>query len=55
LGPYRYFFEACPPELINKAGSKVLWCRFRVAIQHQNPAENHAPHDPQSGESKPGT
>jgi SAM-dependent methyltransferase len=30
FGPYRYFFEPCPTELLNAAGPKALWCRFRT-------------------------
>jgi len=30
FGPYKYFYEDPPPELIHKAGPGALWCRFRV-------------------------
>ena len=29
FGPYKYFFEPCPPELANRPGPKALWCRFK--------------------------
>jgi SAM-dependent methyltransferase len=30
FGPYRYFYEECPKELLNKPGPRSLWCRFKV-------------------------
>lgn len=30
FGPYKYFFEPCPPELLAAPGPKALWCRFRA-------------------------
>jgi ubiquinone/menaquinone biosynthesis C-methylase UbiE len=29
FGPYRYFFEECPKELMERPGFQVLWCRFK--------------------------
>ena len=28
--PYRYFFEDCPPELVDSITACALWCRMRV-------------------------
>jgi FkbM family methyltransferase len=33
FGPYRYFFEPCPPEMLARRGPKALWCRFRVPLE----------------------
>lgn len=30
FGPYRYFYEPCPEELLKGEGPRALWCRFRV-------------------------
>jgi len=30
FGPYRYFFEECPEELMKRPGPQALWCRFRA-------------------------
>lgn len=30
FGPYKYFFEDCPQEMMAKPGPRALWCRFRV-------------------------
>jgi ubiquinone/menaquinone biosynthesis C-methylase UbiE len=30
FGPYKYFFEEPPAELLAHDGPKALWCRFRV-------------------------
>jgi SAM-dependent methyltransferase len=30
FGPYKYFFEPCPPELLSAPGPKALWCRFHA-------------------------
>ncbi len=30
FGPYKYFYQECPKELLNRSGPKALWCRFRV-------------------------
>jgi len=29
FGPYAYFYEECPPELLTAEGPKAMWCRFR--------------------------
>lgn len=30
FGPYKYFYEECPPALMESLGPGALWCRFRV-------------------------
>ena len=29
FAPYRYFYEDCPPGLLDAEGPQALWCRFR--------------------------
>ena len=33
FAPYKYFFEPCPPELMQEKGPKALWCRFQVPVE----------------------
>jgi len=33
FGPYKYFYEACPQELLELPGPRALWCRFKVRQQ----------------------
>jgi ubiquinone/menaquinone biosynthesis C-methylase UbiE len=30
FGPYKYFYEECPKDILQKPGPRALWCRFRV-------------------------
>jgi SAM-dependent methyltransferase len=32
FGPYKYFFEEPPPEVVAAGGPRALWCRFRVPL-----------------------
>ena len=30
FGPYKYFYEECPKEILERPGPRALWCRFKV-------------------------
>lgn len=31
FGPYKYFHEDCPVEVLQKPGPRALWCRYKVS------------------------
>jgi SAM-dependent methyltransferase len=38
FGPYRYFFEPCPPEIARQPGPRAMWCRYKAVT----PQPSHA-------------